>query len=307
MNEIDNFLPSLKWNNTSEVSDEATSSRKRKRENDDEKDLMAQRSEHFKPSELSVHFVELLDEITDCLQSCEVPRLITKFNVLMADHAARIPFFPQKLLHKLYKCKTVEDLLLKLSPYISWQRMHILQLVVEASKCGKAKKLLSNFKSKMNETLSIKQYSFPPPSKRIIPAQDSSEAMISTKSVTDDMTLQDANKITKALADSTGTNEHCFELTSTTPGSIILYWLVIRSVIGLVIEGVYSNRSMFYSMGVVEVCIDPGIVITTMPSVRVGSLSYLTGFPTEIEVNCLCVLCTCVYIVVPKETVKHHH
>ena len=291
-------MPSLKSNNTSEVSDKVTSSRKRKREDDNEKDLMTQLSKHFRPSELSIHFNELLDKMIDCLQRCEVPRLITKFNVLMADHAVKIPFFPQELLHKLYECETVEDLLLKLSPYISWQRMHILQLVVEASNCVEAKELLSNFKSEINETLSIKQYRLPPPSKRIVPAQDSPEALISTKCATDDMTLQDANKISKALADSTGTNEHCFELTSMTTGSIILYWLVIRSVIELVIEGVYSNRSVFYSMGIVEVCIDPGIVITTLPSVRVGSLSYLTGPPTEIEVNCLCTLYICLYVFV---------
>ena len=292
MNEIDHFLPSsLKFepslDDTSEVLDKAMSSRKRKREVNEgssERDLMVKQPKYFKPSELSIRFNKLLDKIIDCLQCYEVPRLITKFNVLMADHAAKIPFFPQKLLLKLHKCETVEDLLLKLSPYISWQRMHVLQLVVEASNCVEAKKLLANFKSKINKTRSVKEYGFPPPSKRIVPAQNSSEALISTKSATDDMSLHDANNIRKAIADSTGIQEYSVELTSTQSGSIILYWLVIRSVIGLIIEGVHNNLSLFYNMGIVEVCVNPGIVITTIPGVRVRSLSYLTGFPTEIEV-----------------------
>ena len=264
------------------------SSRKRKREANEGsygRDLTAKQPKYFKPSQLSIHFNELLDKIIDCLQCYEVSRLITKFNVLMADHAAKIPFFPQKLLRKLRKCNTVEDLLLKLSPYISWKRMHVLHLVVEASGCVEAKKLLANFKSKINETHSVKEYGFPPPSRRIVPTQNSSEALISTMSVTDDMSLHDANNIRKAIADSTGIEEYSIELTSTQSGSIILYWLVIRSVIGLIIEGVHNNLNLFYNMGIVEVCIDPDIVITTIPGVRVRSLSYLTGFPTEIEVT----------------------
>ena len=275
-------------NDASQVLDQVTSSRKRKRE-----DSTVQQSKYFKPSELSIQFNDLLDKIVACIQYCKVPiaRLITHFNILMADHASKIPFFPQELLHDLHECEEVDDLLLKLSPYISWQRMHVLHLVVEASKSVEARKLLADFKSKINETRSVKEYDFPPPSKKIIPSPNSPEALISTKSISDDMSLQEANKITKALADSTGVEEHSFELTSTQSSSVILYWLVLRSVLGLIIEGVNNNLSLLYNMGIVEVCIDPGIVITTVPGVRVRSLSYLTGVPTEIEVIYLHVLC----------------
>ena len=102
---------------------ESTSSHKRKREELKERfckrDETVQHSKRFNPSELSVHFGELLDKLQDCLQHYEVARFVTKFNVLMADHALKIPFFPQKLLDKLHKCETVEDLFLKFSPYLS--------------------------------------------------------------------------------------------------------------------------------------------------------------------------------------------
>ena len=263
---------------TSQVMHESTSSRKRKREE-------LQHSECFKPSELSVCFAELMDDLMDCLRCCEVAKLITKFNVLMADHASKIPFFPHKVLHKLYRCKTVEDLFLKLSPYLSWQHLHILQLLVDASKCEEAKKLLENFISKVDETRPVMEYNFGRASKRIVPAESSSDALVCAKSIKDDMSLHDANVIKRALADSTGVEEHSVQLIATQPGSIILYWLVLRSVIGLIIEGVFNNLSLFYNMGIVEVCIDPSIVITTVPGLRTRSLSYLTGLPTEIEVS----------------------
>lgn len=272
---------------TSQVIDGPTSSRKRKREVNQgscERDLTVQQSKYFKPSELSIHFIELLEKIINCLKHYKVPRLITKFNVLMADHASRIPFFPQKLLRKLGKCHTVEDLFVELSPYMSWQHLHVLQLVVDASKCEEAKKLLAKFKSKIDESRSVMEYDFGPPCKRIVPAPNSSEALFCTKSATDDMPLHDANEIKRALADSTGVEEHSFELTAVKNGSIILYWLVVRSVIGLIIEGVRNNLSLFYNMGIVEVCIDPDVIITTVPGVRTRSLSYLTGLPTEREV-----------------------
>jgi len=225
----------------------------------------------------------------------------------MADHASKILFFPERVLCKLHKCKTVEDLFLKLSPYISWQRLHVLQLVVDASKCEEAKKLLSDFKSKVDESHSVMEYDFGRPSKRIIPAENSSEALFCTKSVKDNMSLHDSNEIKKAIADSTGVEEYSFELTATEKGSIILYWLVVRNVIGLIIEGVHKNLSRFYNMGIVEVCIDPNISITTVPGVRVGSLSYLTGPPSEIKVifdEHVYIMCMC--LIVAKGAVKCH-
>ena len=294
INKTYHFLSSsLKYecslDDTSRVMHESTSSRKRKREEINESfckgDLTVPHSKYFKPSELSICFAVLVDELLDCLQCCEVARLVTKFNVLMADHASNIPFFPQKLLHKLYRCKTVEDLFLKLSSYLSWQRLHILQLLVDASKSEEAKELLENFKSKVDETYPVMEYNFGPASKRIVPAENSSEALVCTKSITDDMSLHDANVIKRALADSTGIEEHSIELIATQTGSIILYWLILRSVIGLIIEGVFNNLSLFCGMGIVEVCIDPSIVITTVTGLRTRSLSYLTGLPTEIEVS----------------------
>lgn len=286
MNEIVYFLPSMKFesnlDDTLEASDEPVSSRKRKREERQSELTVSDPQQSV--YELSRQFADLLDELVDCLHCCEVPMLITKFNVLMADHASKIPFFPKKVLQRLYKCKTVEELFLELSPYISWQRLHVLQLVVDASKCEKAKELLANFKSKIDESRSIMEY-IGPPSKRIVPARNSSEALFCTKSVRDNMSLDDSNKIKKAIADSTGVEEYSIELTATQNGSIILYWLVVRSVIGLVIDGVHKNLTHFYNLGIVEVCIDPGIVITTVPDLRVRSLAYLTGLPTEIQVT----------------------
>ena len=125
MNEVVYFLPSLKFesslDNVPESLDKHMLSRKRKREETNQEsckqDLTVSdplQPKRFKPSELSIQFNELLDKLIDCLECCEVPRLITKFNVLMADHASKILFFPERVLCKLHKCKTVEDLFLKL-------------------------------------------------------------------------------------------------------------------------------------------------------------------------------------------------
>lgn len=246
-----------------------------------------QQSKYFDPSELPKHFGKLFDGIMDCLQHEEIPRLITKFNVLMADHASKIRFFPQKLLDALCECETIEELFLKLSPYMTWQRLHVLQLLVEASTSKQARKLLADFRSKIDKTRSVKEYFGPTVSKKIAPARNSSEALFCTKSLEDDMSLGNADKIQMALADSTGVEEHCFELTGMQKSSVILYWLVLRSVIGLIIEGVRDNLSQFYNMGIVEVCVYPDTIITTIPDVRVRSLSYLTGLPTEMEVTYL--------------------
>ena len=52
------------------------------------------------------------------------------------------------------------------------------------------------------------EYNFGPTSKRIVPAESSAEALVCTKSITDDMSLHDANVIKRTLADSTGVEEY---------------------------------------------------------------------------------------------------
>jgi len=311
-NELINFLPSLAPNLSGAISSEESTSRKRLIQDDqdvphskrvaiaeeqqEDHDVEPsqptgdqQQSKLFQSDELLAEFLKVLDKIMDCMQSCNVSRLITNFNIYMASHTARIPFFPMNLMDKIQECKEVDELFQQLSPYISWQRMHVLQLLVDASKIKEAQSLLAEFKAKIDESRQFIECSgINHPSSKIIPSQDSSEALITTKFSQDTLSLSDVNEHRKELADSTSTEECVFEPVATQKGCIIIYWLVIRSVLGLIIDGVRNNLPRLYAMGIIEVSIDPDVTITTVPGLRIRSLSYLTNPPTSIQVEFIC-------------------
>ena len=257
-----------------------------------------QQSKFFQPDELSTEFVNVLDKIMDCLQSCKVSRLITNFNVFMASHAARIPFFPMKLLDKIQHCKEVDELFQQLSPFFSWQRMHVLQLLVDASKNKEADRLLAEFKAKIDKSRPfIECAGINHPSNRVVPSQDGPEALITTKYSQDNMSLSSVDECRKELADSSGTEECVFEPVATQKGCIIIYWLVMRSVLGMIIDGVRNNVLRLYALGIIEVSIDPDVTITTVPGLRIRTLSYLTNPPTSIQVESVC-LSVCLSITI---------
>ena len=258
-----------------------------------------QQSNFFQPDELSTEFVKVLDRIMDCLQSCRVSRLITNFNVFMASHTARVPFFPKDMMVKIQECKNIDELFKQLSPYISWQRLHVLQLLVDASKCKEAQRLLAELKAKIDKNRQFTECAgINHPSNRIVPSQNSLEALITTKCSQDNVSLSDVDELRKELADSSSTEESVFEPVATQEGCTIIYWLVIRSVLGLIINGVRNNLPRLYAIGIIEVSVDPDVTITTVPGLRIRSLAYLTEPPTSIQVESVCLSVYCNYPVV---------
>ena len=65
------------------------------------------------------------------------------------------------------------------------------------------------------------------------------------------------------------------------PSSSIFYWLLPKSVVASFEENIRNNLDDLYDQGILEISLDPNIVITTGRKLRVRSLAYLTKLPPQ--------------------------
>ena len=78
------------------------------------------------------------------------------------------------------------------------------------------------------------------------------------------------------MAEKGNVSSKAFDLQATNPGSSILYWLLPKSVVKSFEENIHNNLDYLYDQGILEISLDPNIVITTGRKLRVHSLAYLT-------------------------------
>jgi len=199
----------------------------------------------------------------------------------MAADRRDIPYLKKKVREKLYKCKTIGDLFVRLSPFISWHKRNVLRVLVEISDSKEAMDELNKFEAKLSPTSSINDYPVPLPSSSICPDPDGDITMVTMKANDHlrNVSWLQAERLQEMVANRGGIKKEDLDLQAKNPGSSILYWLIPRKSIKTFEENIRRSLDFFYKQGIVEFSLDPNIVITTGHKLRVRSLAYLTKVP----------------------------
>ena len=254
-------------------------------------------AQHTKLSGVDKKFRQTVKNIKIHLEQCDVQDLVTDFNMSAND----IPYFSDEVKKKLHKCETIKDLFLRLSPYISWCKRDVLRVLVEVSDCEAAVDELDEFEGWLDTSQSIIHYPIPQASSSICPDPNSDITMVAIKAnkALKAVTYKEVEQYRDTIAQIGGVSSKAFDLQANNSGSSVLYWLIPKCVVKLFEDNIRNNLNHLYKQGIVEVLIDPNIVITTGSKLRVRSLSYLTKLPPKgAEVCYLCVLCVCVWVCV---------
>ena len=182
-----------------------------------------------KPSNVDKKFRQVVRNIRNHLEHCDVQDLVTDFNMSVTD----IPYFSDEVKKKLHKCKTIKDLFLRLSPYISWYKRDVLRVLVEVSDCEAAVDELDDFEEWLDTSQPIVNYPIPQASSSICPDPNSDITMVSMKANKDlkAVTYKDVEQYQDTVAQVGKVSSKAFDLQATSPGSSILYWLLPKSVI----------------------------------------------------------------------------
>lgn len=232
-------------------------------------------------------FRKTVRHIKSHLQKCNVQKLVTDFNMSIGTIN---PYFSDKVKNRLHMCKTVEDLLVHLSPYISWCKYDALQTLVEVSGCEVAVNELNKFETQLDASQSIVLCPLSQPSNRICPDLEKEITMTAVKFDKDlqTVTFNDVEQFQDTFARMGGVTKNALDLQACNGDSSILYWLIPKNAIKSFEQNIRSNLDNLYGHGVKEILLDPNIVITTGHDLRIRLLSHLTSPSKRPEIVEVC-------------------
>ena len=224
-------------------------------------------------------FKTTVSNIKKHLQQCNVQELIINFNMVVSKE--KFPNFKDRVKEKLYKCKTIGDLFARISPFFNWKSRGVLKALVEVSECPEAAAELRQFEAQLDYSQPAWSFPIPPPTSDICPDPESDHVIVSAKSNQDlkKITLRDLDDMTNTIGQAGRIGKENLDLQADNPGSSILYWLLPKSALKSFEENIRSNLDYLYGQGILEISLDPNIVITTGRKLRVRSLAYLTKLP----------------------------
>ena len=157
---------------------------------------------------------------------------------LMASETHQIPLFGEKLVKKFDNCKSYFLLKLLFLPYITWLDHSILERLVLSSQNTVAKNILEQFTSSINYSLPVISYPIPSPSQLMIPLDGSEYTLVATQCDFEfsSVVLQKVVDIKSALTELWQITPHAIQLTAVHIQESLLYWLIPKSVVGLIAD-----------------------------------------------------------------------
>ena len=215
------------------------------------------------------------------LKQCDVQDLVTNFNNALYDE--RFSNIGDHVKEKLFECESIKELFARISPFFNWRKREVLWALVEASDCQEAEDELTKFEAQLDYGQSVITLPISSPSCDILPDPESNFSIITAKANKDlrKSNLGDIDNMEDNIAQAGKISKGNLELQAKKLGSSILYWLIPKSMLESFEVNIRKNLDFLYDQGIVEISLDPNIVITTGRKLRVRSLAYLTKLPPK--------------------------
>jgi len=235
------------------------------------------------PANIHKIFRQTVNKIRVHLKQCDIKELIINFNISITSvEAEDIPGVSMKVKETLCKCETEQELFVQLSPFITWHKRDVLRALVDASDNNEAAKELQEFENQLDPDWLINDLPLPTPSHHICPDTPNSGMTIVAVTTKKDLNLLkygDVVNLQELVAQNGGISRDALDLQAKNTGSSVLYWLLPQIMVKKFEDNIRRNLCHLYNEGIVEIALDPNIVITTGPQLRIRALSYLTKPP----------------------------
>jgi len=243
--------------------------------------------EKFIPSNLILHYLDMIDTLIDWLQSVVPNKILKSLDSIMASDIYGIKYFSTKFVNRLKNYTTTTALLRILLPYTNWYDHSIIRELVEACDCPEGIKLLDEFDSRIDDTLPIKAFPIPKPLKHLLKFEVTSTHTVMTvkcKQQLSSLSLKDIGVLKSLMRSKFGITKHaCVLLAVDNDDSAKFYWLIPRSIEPLISNAVEKLSSYLYDNELLEVKIDPNFSVSIGKADKSSELS--TAFLKEVH-NC---------------------
>ncbi|XP_065910032.1 uncharacterized protein [Dysidea avara] len=240
---------------------------------------------YFKCSAVSKEFLKLTDKLNDLMKSCDPKMIIDQCSSLMASDIHNISVFPDEFIKNLQRYNHTPSLLKILSSFWTWSDHSILRTLLRDN--DEALKLLDEYDSQLDPLQNLSSYLLPSPSPCMTPCDGSTHTVMAIKCAQQyhQCHLKHVFDVRSLIINKCDITPHCPQLLATNTGSTVLYWLIPKSVAGLISGRVVEYSSVFYDDGILEVSIFPGTRITTNVANLTGPLVFLSSLLTSSDMK----------------------
>ncbi|XP_065893199.1 uncharacterized protein [Dysidea avara] len=232
------------------------------------------------PAMMVTEFLDMKFQLEEALLHCNPENIIEKCSSLMASSQHNIPFFPKSILSKIRKESNVVALIQMLSPYITWTDYSILSEIVKATNNKKAATILSQFECKIDYSKPLKSYPIAKPAFEMFPKQYSTHTVLAAQLQCESQhfNLHDMLDIRNFIVNKCELTPHALQLLSMAQGdSIILHWMICRSVVSLVSSNVLEKLDDFHKKGIMIIAIYPNHILPTCVGINLHPLSLIAN------------------------------
>ncbi|XP_065903573.1 uncharacterized protein [Dysidea avara] len=215
--------------------------------------------EKFSPSNLILHYLDMIDTLSDCLQSVNHKKILKTFASIMCSDIYGIKYFSADVIKRLQECSNTTSLLRVLFTYTNWYDHSIIRELVEACDCPEGVKLLDEFDSRIDDTQPITAYPIPAPSDIMVPDVSSTHTVMGVwcEQPLSSLTLKHIGVVKSLMMNKISITKHaCILLAVDDDKFAIFYWLIPRNIESLIRNAV-GLSSYLYENGLLEVVIYP--------------------------------------------------
>ena len=233
------------------------------------------------PALMVKEFLDLKLHLEEAFQHCNAQNIFEKCSSLLASDQHNIPLFSEALLKKFSIELNTAAVIQILGPYFTWTGYSLLSEIVVATHNTKAAMLLSQFEFKTDYSRPLKSYPIAKPAFEMCPKQYSTHTVLAVQLHCElqHLSLYDVLDIQNFIVKKCELTPHALQLLSVIQGSsVILYWMICRSVVPLVSSNFFQRLDDFHKKGIMLIAIYPNHIIATDGEIYVGPLSFITNF-----------------------------
>ena len=242
----------------------------------------------------SVHirFVHLVAQLKR--KGCDPKTFLEECNKLTASASGHIPLLGADYLQDLDDDADIKEIFNRLAFLWTWNNHTVLRALLEACNCQDGIKMLDDFESKIDATQPMELFPIPPPSMKMAPSLSSPFTVLSVRGEYDQdepVTLQYINDVATIMTEKFEISPHALQLLAARANPLMLYWMIPKSVVPLISEGVNEHLDFLKQNGFSEIAIYPNTVLFATDNLNHGSFALLS-FQSQVSHVCILQLYT---------------
>ena len=231
-----------------------------------------------------IRFLNLVTQLRQNLKVSDPKSFLEACNKLSASasHLKPTPLLDVGYLQDLDDTST-EEIFNQLAILWTWNNCSILRALLETcNDCQDGIKMLNDFESQIDATQPMELFPIPPPSMKMAPSLSSPFTVLSVRGEYDrdePVPLQYVNDVATIMTEKFGISPHALQLLAARANPLMLYWMIPKSIIPLISEGVDEHLDFLKENGLSEIAAYPNNILFVTDNLSHGSFAFLSTQP----------------------------